>query len=150
MSRTIELRCWSEHGKCFHGMNELCGKLHLFNNKNPIYVIEQFTGLLDSNRVKIFEGDILKFDWLYQKNDEPYCDDCVGIIGVVSHKGRFVCDFFNGGMSFNIYEINQNTFERFFRDESSRDNYGSEFFKMVNFEVIGNIHENPELINSQP
>lgn len=59
--REIDLRCWNEHGKCFHGMSELGDKLHLFNNKNPSYVIEQSTGLLDCNGVKIFEGDILHF-----------------------------------------------------------------------------------------
>lgn len=62
MSRGIEFRCWNEHGKCFHGMSELGDKLHLFNNKNPSYVIEQFTGLLDCNGVKIFEGDIVHFE----------------------------------------------------------------------------------------
>lgn len=59
MNREIEFRCWNEHGKCFHGMSELGDKLHLFNNKNPSYVIEQFTGLLDCNGVRIFEGDII-------------------------------------------------------------------------------------------
>lgn len=84
MSREIEFRCWNEHGKCFHGMSELGDKLHLFNNKNPSYVIEQFTGLLDCNGVKIFEGDITEDEEHYlsviyfDSDDAMFCATDVG------------------------------------------------------------------------
>ena len=58
--------------------------------------------------------------------------------------GRFIVIFFNGAMQFDLHEINQVTFERFWKAEynSAKD----EFFKMDNFKVIGNIYETPELL----
>lgn len=106
--REILFRCWNEYGKCFHGMNELGGKLHLFNNKNPSYVVEQFTGLSDCNGVKIFEGDIVEDEEHYiskiywDVNDFMFCaTDVGGLVDMCSQT-----------------------------------------------KVIGNIHQNPELLES--
>ncbi|MBP6517877.1 YopX family protein [Shewanella sp.] len=123
MSREIEFRCWNEHGKCFHGMNELGDKLHLFNNKNPSYVVEQFTGLLDCNGVKIFEGDIVKMfyqDWLDKTQVIMFMEGTFGY-----GDGKFMFS------AFHCLDMDM-------RGASHHFSYA--------FEVIGNIHQHPEIL----
>ena len=114
MSRLIEFRCWNEHGKCFHGMSELGDKLHLFNNKNPSYVIEQFTELLDFNGAKIFEGDIVRDH------------NGIGEVQYSDKKAAFKVNYHDG-------------FAKWFIDYNLKGERES-------IEVIGNIHQNSELL----
>lgn len=79
--------------------------------------IGQFTGLTDKNGTKIFEGDILEFT---NGDDEktPYL---------------VVWDDF-----FSSWHIAQNGDRNFWDDFAD--------FESERFEVIGNIHDNPELL----
>lgn len=106
MSREIKFRCWNEHGKCFHTMGELKDALHLFNNKNPSYVVEQFTGLKDVNGTEIYEGDRLK---------------CLGYEGVV------------------VFDVEEPRFA--IKPDDCEDTFALIKYEMMNFEIIGNIHE---------
>ncbi len=107
--------------------------------------IMQYTGLKDKNGVEIYEGDILNFDWRLQATNDLYADDCENIKGLVLFESaKFIVRYFNKSMSFDLSDVNQNTFERFWRETyvSAKDDY----FKMTDFEVVGNIYQNPELI----
>jgi hypothetical protein len=66
-TREIEFRVWDKERKSFCFKNgELFGdtdfKNGIFNFKNgeEYYIFQQFTGLIDINNKKIFEGDIIK------------------------------------------------------------------------------------------
>jgi uncharacterized phage protein (TIGR01671 family) len=83
--------------------------------------IGQFTGLLDKNGKKIFEGDILKQKWEYYKNQ----------LVVISYDQA----------SFGY--ATKSDFRRGVSDPIDDSEYG---LSIGTCEVVGNIHDNPELL----
>lgn len=101
----------------------------------------QFTGLKDANGIEIYEGDILGFDWVYQDGKEF----SMGLTGFVQwNRGKFLVR--HGYTQFDVADINQVTFERTWR-EQYRQGVPDEYFKLMEIKVIGNIHENKELLS---
>lgn len=114
-------------------LNELCRCVHDENDnieafeKGMFYKVDsntvgQFTGLTDKNGKKIFEGDIL------QACLDP--ESCVGKVIFDERIAAFEI-LYNNGLC--------NIFEDFF---VARLKVG----ERVWYEVIGNIHDNPELL----
>ena len=84
----------------------------------------QFTGLEDKNGVEIYEGDILKYDG----------DKC-------PHCKKLIYD------KHDLYVIKWNS-EMCQFDCTNEDNYMSPEIWNRDMEVIGNIYEHPELLDS--
>lgn len=110
----------------FNGVEITLGeqsKLH--NDTTPLLerllndvIIEQFTGLKDRNGVEIFEGDIVNiYNWGYKNN---------GLLGT----SEIEFDLDNG-----CWQTKQTIVE---------DQY--DFYRKAIFEVIGNIHQTPDLL----
>lgn len=90
--------------------------------------VGQFTGLTDKNGTKIFEGDIVKYNLWDDKFD--YCEVKFGYFYAAM-------DSYNGGPALGFYLADIN---------GKADDIGffENLYKFV--EVIGNIHDNPELL----
>ena len=93
--------------------------------------VGQYTGLTDKNGKKIFEGDIVKTHYANaQKSDF--------IEQVVFHNGKF-CAYFSNQLCKQWANLYDGT-EHLPQDKS---------VYMDSVEVIGNIHDNPELMEQE-
>lgn len=123
------------NGEWFYGVAfplDNCGKVTLFRQNQGDGALEgvevlpetvgQYTGLTDKNGKKIFEGDIIKI-----VPDYDYSDD-YSISKVYSYNGVFCVDYHGDDF------------------DSTALGFLDDYLPDGDFEVIGNIHDNPELL----
>ena len=96
---------------------------HTYNKKVEANTIGQYTGLCDKNGKKIFEGDIVKFE------DDYY---------VVQRE----CDTDGGYWAETGYILKHIGWNDYMSFTSTIDAWCNE----ICVEIIGNIHDNPELL----
>ena len=95
--------------------------------------VGQYTGLTDKNGKKIFEGDILRgFEY-------PFCSN---INGEFNYFAEIV--WFDDSSAFGIYTFKNPKSNVRGISEGNTDYL--EYFNADKWEVIGNIHDNPELM----
>lgn len=95
-------------------------------NKVDPDTVGQFTGQYDKNDKKIYEGDIVRWEY-------PDYDHCTGWRGTVKNVCKVTFEY--GSFRINAYPYNLGSCEDFFED---KETYG--------LEVIGNVYDNPELL----
>ena len=118
-----------------HYKSDLSGKSIIISINNGLFfevmseTVRQYTGLKDKNGKKIFEGDIVKYDIAYgiQYKNDDCCEKLNTFIETVK---------FENGEFFPIPKFSE-----------CEDYYYS--YEYRNFEVIGNIYDNPELLESE-
>ena len=114
----------------FNGLCGIDGFIRLYDKgkgKMQTYEVDretvgQYTGLMDKNGKRIFEGDIVAQNWY--DYDEPR-DDSFGKV--------VFCEY---DCSFSVMDVNKDGFMPLGR-------CGSYHWEV---EVIGNVHDNPELL----
>lgn len=118
------------------GLDFYCHGDHMKEAEPSMYIVEQYTGLKDKNGKKIYEGDIVKAT---VRISTPYKSDTFRNV-----RGKIV---YGQGGAFcieepEIFTSNNEGSERKFTTINPLFSIGS----TDNIEVIGNIHENKELL----
>ena len=105
--------------------------------------VGQYTGLQDKNGKKIFEGDIFKFpDEIF----ESYYTSCGTEYNSWETENYAVVGFneYTGGFDFVRYQCQESSVQA-----DLHENHELDFYEFVRgLEVIGNIHDNPELVEA--
>lgn len=136
--REIKFRVWDNENKEMLELEELNYEYGQPAIRTTMYsdyfgtddmVLMQYTGLKDKNGVEIYEGDILKIpEWLWE-DEQEYCV-------CIYQQENEVCDVYGFGLYI-------------------KDGYSGKYKVRVpsdewdEFEVVGNIYENPELIEKE-
>ena len=125
--REIKFRAWIEDYKEMTYSRHYNYLSHFFSYLEDCYleeqyVIQQFTGLYDKNGKEIYEGDILQWT-----SSNPFSLGEIRKVKVYYVEARFWCNTWNNKLGI----------------------YLGELLSEEKCEVIGNIYENPDLINQQ-
>ena len=146
--REIKFRVWNDYSKHYTSLSEaaLYGIIKPYGNElknvsNTEMVIEQFTGLKDKNGKEIYEGDIIKSNW--NRFDGEYIGE-----NYVVKFGEF---YYNGG-----YESSYGGYGYYAESIHDQYNFGASSLNNIpcnqsekefyDIEIIGNIHENEDLL----
>lgn len=97
----------------------------------PHRAVMQYTGIKDKNGVDIYEGDVVKKTY-GQSFIKKRLNENIGVVEICEYE--VIIDSF--GLSYTVTGWNIE-----FSDKSGRTAINSDY------EVIGNIHEHPELLN---
>jgi uncharacterized phage protein (TIGR01671 family) len=139
MSREIKFRFWNKIARRFQPASKYAidgeGKLISYDYEmmafddpvdfsNTCIVAQQYTGLKDKNDKEIYEGDILK---------------CKGFNGMFDEVGFY----YNGSVKHTIVKSGESQIDNLRFSESQIAGFA---YIPINREVVGNIFENPELL----
>lgn len=129
MKREIKFRAWATNANKMidlKGITPMALSAGMLDEGDGLFIpfrddiiLMQFIGLKDKNGVNIFEGDILQ----YLEINIPYT--------IKPYYENYTVEYINGGFRFIS------------KDQSI---YGFASDDQIDYEIIGNIHQNPELL----
>lgn len=131
MKREIKFRAWDSYQKCMYNWNDLGVPTNMslwnyLNGDNNYILPMMFSGLNDKNGVEIYDYDIVKIEWKNIEISPEKYDDKIDIV---------VVEFISGAFWIDNVPLYVHCEKQDYRDD------------IPLCEVIGNVFENPELIN---
>ena len=107
--------------------------------------VGQYTGLVDKNGGKIFEGDIVKCKHYYDDYDLTFEGHKIrNAYGKEIEKGSELYTYWRN------YEVRMGDGRWVIRNGSDGHDVKQNYIQNHSVEVIGNIHDNPELVKEEP
>lgn len=106
--------------------------LYVENKVDPD-TVGQFTGMKDKHGKKVFEGDVVR------RMDSAFGHVDTGVVKYDCHLGAFILEYESYGRTY------QSTFKKGFSDNDGKCTIEGTYF----YEVIGNVHENPDLLTEK-
>jgi len=140
--RDIKFRAWDnrslfEDTPIMRDMEYIYSYFMQDSRFNENLIFQQFTGLKDKNGKDIYEGDILLIEDQYTN---AITDDSRGPLEPSGHLTPVI--FKNSGFGVDILETEDFWSKGFYDFCNNLDDFGD-------IEVIGNIYENPELLETK-
>ena len=129
--KTIKFRAWDKSGNYFirDFRIEKNGEIDVFGGFHGEIILEQFTGLKDKNEKDCYEGDIVRWEInedlsIFKRSDKKFSQ--IGVVNITIRDGVIITNDNNKGIIIG-------------------SNWGE---NMNDFEIIGNIHENQDLLKN--
>lgn len=140
--RVFKFRAWDKfnaqywNSEEYNNLGDFFKKIQHFIDGGNDLIIEQFTGLIDKNGKEVYEGDIIKWKETRFWNKEQ---EEKGVAMPRFFKSAVVYD--DAGFLVSSTQEFDTPLCCFFRGEDVHNQFD------YKAEVIGNIYENPELLN---
>lgn len=147
--REIKFRAWHvDHGDMVYFDNERVANdsvqsghlARLMCGNHPDGFLMQYTGLKDKNGKEIYEGDVLYIEFS-RHSSGPYEDDEDDYFGDGYYVGRV---HYRPSAGFILVDVKE-----YYTDEDSPRIKKKAYISQCMSTIIGNIHENPELLEKE-